>query len=221
MNKQQFFKKYKTHSLKKTKCSSCEEMVKTYLGAYRQENYGYYEMFNMCEGCFCNSTAEQRLKVFDVVGISSEFLQTKCSLCKLRTNTFLQLERNWWFPRAICPECFSFILQDKNERYFLIIDKNQSLKIKELEKILVKFSQELGRTKEYHNGDFKRELKENGLYPFVANQTKYELEEVQKILGEKKVKTTIIDNQELHKIMHDFVNGHKQNNKAKGAQVNE
>ncbi len=205
MNKQQFFKKYKTKSLKKTKCTSCGKEVKSYISATRQETYGVYAMFNICEECFCNSTSDQRLKVFDLVGLSDEHLQAKCSLCKLKTNTFLQLQRTFWFPRAICPECFSYYLQDKDERYFLLIDKNQTIKLAELEKVLTKFSKDLNREENYKKGDFSKDIKESGVYPFIASQIKSELEEVQKIMGEYKIKTTIVDNKEMHDLIKTFI----------------
>ncbi len=217
MNKQQFFKKYKTKSFKKIKCTSCERETKTYIGAIRQELLGVYSMFNICEECFCNSTADQRLKVFDLVGLSDKYLHAKCSVCKLSTHTFLQLERRFWFPRAVCPECFSYFLQDKDERYFLLIDKKQTIKINQLEKILTKFSEELNREEKYEKGDFSKEIKENGLYPFIASQIRSELEDVQKIMGEEKIKTSIIDNKEMHDILKTFIDS-KQDSKKENKQ---
>ncbi len=199
MNKQSFFKKYKVKSFKADKCSSCQREFKALLRPYKQEQFDK-TYFCMCEECFCGSTAEQRLKVFELVGINSEYYSTKCSVCKMHTQPFLQFER-YWLPKAVCPDCFSLGLRDKDEKYFLIINKKQNIKVDQVEKIITKMSKKLEREEKYTKGDFSKECKEKGFYLFAVSTSKNDLESVSSLFLNDKLKSSVIDFDELKALM--------------------
>lgn len=204
--KSKIFKQFCQNTLFNFKCTLCKKKTSSAVtfNRFREHvSFSVIEYFRICEDCFLHLTFADIQNIFLQIGSENYFMKSTCSYCGNKCTEYLRVDKG--LGKKLCVNCLAkmtdhnetndndFLVDDEN--YFVVIEGEQEVEDKKIEKVLTKIHKEF-LSSPYESGLYRETIDTIDYYP-VSMSNSNTSNQIQELLEDNNIESIIMTEKEF------------------------